>query len=146
MQNIEKENIEKETRSTTYGIDGKRVKVTHWCATKNSDGVADTKFVTVFDFGKCTEAEILKMAAKNQVIAWRNANKVKDLTQIEAASLNNMDVDCSEVKVRVAKAKLSESDLKVLEASNGMSFEELATAIKEFKLKTAKQTFVIDKQ
>lgn len=125
--------VKKETRSTTYSIEGKRVKVTHWCATANSDGIADTQFTTVFDFGKCTEAEILKMAAKNQVIAWRNTNKVKELTQIEARALNNMNVDCSEVRERTSKPKLSEENKKVLEAANGMSFDELAAAIATYK-------------
>ena len=130
---MENKNDVKVTRSTTYAIDGKRVKVTHWCATKNSDGIADTKFTTIFDFGKCTEADILKMAAKNQVIAWRNANKIKDMTQIEAKDLDNMVVDCAEVKERVAKPKLSEADAKVLESAKGMSFEELSAAIAAFK-------------
>ena len=129
------ENEPKETRSTTYGIDGKRVRVTHWCATKNSNGKADTKFTTIFDFGKCTDTEILKMAAKNRVITWRNENKIKDMTQVEARALHNMDVDCSEAKERVAKPKLSEANMQVLEASNGMSFEDLAKAIADFKAK-----------
>lgn len=124
---------EKVTKATTYAIDEKRVKVTHWCATANSDGKADMQLTTVFDFGKCSEADILKFAAKNQVIAWRTANKVKELTQVEARALNNMDVDCSEVKERISKPKLSAENAKVLEAAQGMSFEELAAAIAAFK-------------
>ena len=116
----------------TIDTNTKTVKVTHKTrckdtavALKGEENPCKT-FNTVFDFSDCTESEVLELASKTCIIAFRTKSKVNSITEDEFQALQDEPINVheamkaerrglsSEQKIENAIDKMSDADRAAL--------------------------------
>ena len=93
------------------------------------------EFKTTFDFSKCSEEEILELAARTCIISFRTKCKVNIITEEEFAVLAGKTVDVHEV-LKAERKGLSAEE-KVQRLTKDMGKDELTALIESLSNKRA---------
>ncbi len=93
------------------------------------------EYKTTFDFSKCSEQEILELASKTCIIAFRTKSKVNSITEESFSTLANAIIDVHE-QLKAERRGLSPEE-KIDRLTKDMGKDELAALIRSISEKRA---------
>lgn len=93
------------------------------------------EYKTTFDFSNCSEQEILELASKTCIIAFRTKSKVNTISEEEFATLANNTIDVHE-QLKAERRGLSAEE-KIDRLTKDMGKDELAALIRSISEKRA---------
>ncbi len=93
------------------------------------------EYKTTFDFSECSEQEILELASKTCIIAFRTKSKVNSITEDAFSTLANSTIDVHE-QLKAERRGLSAEE-KIDRLTKDMGKDELAALIRSITEKRA---------
>ena len=93
------------------------------------------EYNTTFDFSNCTEEEILNLASRTCIIAFRTKSKVNTISEKEFSDLANTTIDVKEDLLNVIRGLTKEQKLEKI--ISGMGKDDLDKLLERIKEKTA---------
>ena len=93
------------------------------------------EYNTIFDFSNCSEEEILNLASKTCIIAFRTKSKVNTISEKEFSDLANTTIDVKEDLLNVIRGLTKEQKLEKI--ISGMGKDDLDKLLERIKEKTA---------
>lgn len=120
-----------ETVNRTKIVDTESNTVQLYNVSKNDKTGLNYKVDWTFDFTNCTQAEILDLAARSAVIAYRKTFRVVDKDTIPEFAERTIDVHSEVIAQERSKANPVDKARKLL---NGMTQEQKEAILKELGL------------